>query len=104
MPTWRAAFDLGEFLPDVNPADEATWACLVRDLAQALTGHRYQNRNITWRRTNMGEDYKMCWILGVEDPDSMRASKAYRFNIDTDDPGVALVEAKIYCLVGAKNV
>lgn len=47
MDTFRAAIDLGDLLPNVDPADTATWACVKQDLANAL-GWPFDG-DLTWR-------------------------------------------------------
>jgi len=80
----------GVLLPSVDPTDTVTWAAIKRDLATAC-GAPSDASEITWRRMNMGTDGAMVWMLSWEDKGSVRASVAYQFGIDTDDPALAIV-------------
>lgn len=81
---WKA-IQRGEFLPNVDPNDVATWACLLQDLAQALPAPPESNCGLYWEHWE--DDH--VWILGG--PNDFR----YAFDIQADDPGKALVLAKI---------
>lgn len=88
----------GDFLPNVDPDDAATWACLLKDLAKAIKAPT--DLNLMWVRVpsarlvikalgNYGGfqlatgDWKGVRFLGP------------CFDVDTDDPGLALVLAFI---------
>lgn len=95
----------GSLLPNVDPADVATWACLLADLWFAKWGEP-AGTNLFWRHEGP-EDY---WILGqleAAQPKERRlAPSSFRgtvsFNVDpeeartfTQDPARALVLARI---------
>ena len=88
-----ACLEAGYFLPNVDPEDIATWACLLADLAEAggMTGR--ERLNLMWRRQERPsyhpEHERVVWLLYS----AYRSGRA--FFIDTDDPALALVLARI---------
>lgn len=78
----------GALLPYVNPTDATTWLLLLQDLAAALRWPPLHGSVIPvwdWRH----EPNDGTWVLlGSED-------LSRTFNIDTDDPALALVLARI---------
>ncbi len=80
--------DAGDLLPNVDPTDPATWACLLQDLAEASRSptDRY---DLTWSNTDKG--WRLFWQHRSM---SNITGRAY-FDIDTDDPTLALVRARI---------
>jgi len=105
-----AAWMTGGLLPLPDPADHATWACLLADLAQAEgfpRGSRVHGppivppyTGLSWSRDEHG-----VWILrcvtrpiGTCDCGCMPMTtqvRSFRFLTDTDDPAEALVRARI---------
>ena len=83
----------GELLPNVDPADTATWACLLADLAIAA-GLPTEGSVITFtcRKSFSGQKH---WRLLCENPIEPRNGISTAFGIDTDDPAEALVWARI---------
>lgn len=69
---WMTALEAGDLLPNVDPSDVATWACLLHELADVAD---IEGRvNLTWRR--IGKEMSMPqsgWIL-ASDPFDMTAS------------------------------
>ncbi len=87
----QAAVSAGDLLPNVDPADTATWACLLRDLADAAGS---SSLNLVWMRKDRAhypEGHRVMWILKNEREDGCIRC----FYIDTDDPAEALVLARI---------
>lgn len=90
-----AAYTGGDLLPVVDPKETATWACLLADLgAAAPLGRRYDAPldNLTWEKEidYSCDDAPDAWVL--------RASGGrchYFWGIETDDPALALVQARI---------
>ena len=110
----------GDLLPNVDPTDVATWACLLQDLAEAAG--LAVVKNLTWR-TPGREMGPMTWLLSGDDfaigdglaEFAVIASRAFSadggealeravnamvarmvdFDIDTDDPAEALILARI---------
>ena len=82
----------GELLPNVDPSDAATWACLLEDLA----GERLYN--LTWEREERPEYHppseRVAWRLWHQ-PTGCAKQVVLHFFIDTDDPALALVLARI---------
>lgn len=109
----KRVLQAGELLPLVDVSDVATWACLLADLAKA-TQVRWHDGDIRWLRIGV-----KTWFLDVPPRDhrkplnSLAAATArddhattaalmedrgtylYEFHIDTDDPALALVKARI---------
>lgn len=96
---WTTARKAGDLLPSVDPADRATWACLLADLAAAagvperplqIPGlYQYKDGwglNVTWQGDKGPEQLGMMVLLPWG---------TYRFAADTDDPTLALVLARI---------
>ncbi len=83
-----AAHEAGNLLPNVDPEDVATWACLLSDLAQALVGED-DVLDVAWRRATSAH-----WRAAVTLGAGHRVLN-YPFDIDTDDPALALVLARI---------
>jgi len=82
----------GDLLPLPDPADHATWACLLADLAAAGPPvedpeGRYTMTpgGLTWRA-----DGHRRWNLA----DAWRTVYSYVIDSDTDDPAEALVHAR----------
>lgn len=102
MNMFRAAADVGDFLPAVSIYDTATWACLLLDLATAaeltepppkpsLSGLPF--RQISWTK-----DFNGIWYLYARThhtADSSNQVLMYSFHIPTSDPAFALVLARI---------
>jgi hypothetical protein len=82
----------GQLLPKVDPDDAATWGCLLEDLAEAAGG-TWSGRDLSWRREGR------FWVLfgvTVFGPGEVEVDRWRQFTgIDTDDPGEALVQARI---------
>jgi len=100
------ALDRGDLLPNVDPADRATWACLLEDLAEAL-GDRFErpvaaNDAITayvWK-TNCCDGREdsiemLQWRLEAHTFQGLVWVFHFDYDIDTDDPAEALVRARI---------
>jgi hypothetical protein len=117
-PQWTRCFDgelkAGDLLPNVDPADTATWACLLADLAQAWNCTEPQNHKNVPRTLSLQGGlawYSMepgCWVLtdGRTSAGFGRDATACEYlahftsvqmetGIDTDDPALALVLARI---------
>jgi hypothetical protein len=75
----------GWLLPDVDTADTATWACLLKDLADAVGFVSSWSHGLTWG----GDEGTGHWTL--RNGDGMRHFPA----ILVDDPALALVMARI---------
>lgn len=84
----------GNLLPNVDPADTATWACLKKDLALAA-GAPDGATEIGWRWTNMGLEGAWVWCLSWQESGSARASQMVQFDINTTNSADALVLARI---------
>lgn len=98
----------GVLLPNVDPSDTATWACLLRDLAEAADSTEYITSGAlvyggaSWsRRSSPGGSW---WELviqlwdGSSPPPSVPGpmfEQKHHFTIDTEDPALALVRARI---------
>lgn len=87
----QALLERGDFLPNVDPTDAATWGCLLYDLGAAL----YQGNGVDpdiapggllWR-PHRGDR----WILEDIEGDIGHMNVGQ----ETDDPGLALVLARI---------
>lgn len=79
------ALKAGDLLPNVDPADVATWACLKADLVRAA------KLNDEGELTFSGRDG--MWALSTINRYS--GGRTITFVIDTDDPTLALVRARI---------
>lgn len=84
----------GDLLPSVDPADTATWACLLLDLATAAKVEPLENLCLSWQRANATE---WQWVI-----DSRRARRnvnhveyGFSTSITTENPALALVLARI---------
>jgi len=92
----KALADGGDLLPNVDSTDVATWACLKADLHQATDQVRGRGASeYTWIRTRDG-----AWWLGVYTCDEVDQEEGRCFpirfpHLDTDDPALALVLARI---------
>ncbi len=80
----------GDLLPNVDPTDVATWACLLDDLARASarlgSAERYDR---TWSNTDEG------WRLFWQHRENSNITGTAFYLIDTDDAAEALVRARI---------
>ncbi len=87
----RRLIAAGYLLPRIDPAETATWACVKADLAKALWGGR-EPIEVTFGRTRHGE-----WELSLHaNPADMHMIDFdHIFRVDTDDPALALVLARI---------
>lgn len=96
----------GDLLPNVDPTDQATWACLLQDLAQALFTAEPKETwlpGLTWTRHRSG------WLLGLglnervmvfseDDRDNTGMGSTPLFfceGSNTDNPAEALILARI---------
>lgn len=95
MGTWRTAFDLGEFLPNVDVSDVATWACLKRDLADAIDPAA-KPADVSWRYMNVGTAGEWLWCISWPERGSARGDLLRSFEIDVKDPALALVLARMH--------
>ena len=88
----------GDLLPNVDPTDHATWACLLADLIEAA-GLPSEQNGVAWRPVwKWTSDYPtdkvlvhwqlLVWLDGDE------AVRTFR-DITTRDPALALVLARI---------
>lgn len=106
----------GVFLPNVDPTDAATWACLLKDLAEAA--EITERTNLTWRRFGgkwvLGgdpwnlENAILTAMTGLASGATTREQAATQvladqvkttlrgFDINTDEPAEALVQARIH--------
>lgn len=85
--------DKGALLPVVDPSLTATWACLKRDLAKAVSDALSDSADLTWRPVG-GKWWGEQWQLSND------SGLAVRFSgLDTTDPAFALVLAKIQALL-----
>jgi len=83
------AVERGDLLPNVDPTDIATWACLLQDLAQARG--LSDCFGLTWRRMTSTR-----WeVSGYERRGAVFSCQSVEFNTDTYDPAEALVRARI---------
>lgn len=96
---WHADCLLGDLLPNVDPADTASWYCLLLDLARAKgwtgkmpDGTEAVVTGLTWRYS----PGTSSWTLHVHFARGWRRWP-YRFDVEEGDPAVALVEARILC-------
>lgn len=113
--------DEGGLLPDVDPSDAATWACVLLDLANAipaqrwlhskgpekpewLNPHQMHHFNLSWHQTKRGTSDPHEWAIRAvhskinTQPYEYAESTTYwhRFSIGQDtDPATALVMARI---------
>ncbi len=82
----------GDLLPNVDPADTATWASLLRDLAEAAG--RGSEKSLAFARSEKGlwGLYRVFDIYG----DGVAADWIQLFSgVDTENPTEALVRARI---------
>ncbi len=85
---WTTARKAGDLLPNVDPADRATWACLLQDLAEAAFVRSSEKLNP--KRALDFHHWDGCWVV------SNGVLVVQKFpNIDTDNPAEALVLARI---------
>ena len=89
-----AALNRGDLLPNVDPADTATWACLLAELGRTAGLQE-------WRTLDFYRDgTKHRWMLWAFRPGSSE-TRAFRGPLfDTDDPALALVRALIHLREG----
>lgn len=96
----HAAIDAGLLLPNVDPSDTATWACLLRDLAEAADSTGYiasgtlAYLGALWRRRS-DPGTAWWWELTVQLWGTTGFTQAHPFTLDTEDPATALVLARI---------
>ena len=97
-----AALNRGDLLPNVDPSDTATWACLLAELGRVAGLQE-------WRTLDFYRDgTKHRWMLWAFRPGSSetRAGAAIAASVfrgplfDTDDPALALVRALIHLREG----
>lgn len=81
------AHSAGDLLPNVDPSDTATWACLLSKLAQFVDFSEGYSYGFTWG----GDEAHGQWVLSNGDNESY-----YFPDIDDDDPSLALVMAIIW--------
>ena len=108
---WTGPRDRGDLLPNVTTSDTATWAAVKADLAAALEWP--PDGELTWRRVSSSQ-----WILtrhmrhlqhtlaafgaalvkgDVETASALNDQELHAtFDIDADDPALALVLARIH--------
>jgi hypothetical protein len=110
---------IGDLLPKVDPSDAATWACLLRDLAEAvpvdswfhaegpheptwLGPSQMHHFNLSWAQSSRGEEFNYgltatCRRINSDPNDCAESTTYYRrFVFDHDvDPAMALVLARI---------
>jgi hypothetical protein len=81
----RLAHECGDLLPNVDPTDHATWACLLQSLAETAWSGPAMGPyiNVAWEK---GPNH---WVLSAEG-----CSSGFR-GIETSDPAEALVRAFI---------
>ncbi len=90
----------GDLLPNVDPADTATWACLLKDLAEAAGVAPKPGQNLLWVKVPSARVVLRIfynwggWQLAVGDWQKTTRIGPL-FEIDTDDPAEALVRARI---------
>ena len=83
------AYENGDLLPNVDPEDTATWACLLRDLAEAA-GMYPSAANLIWYQ------YWGSWWLASRIFGGLGTKDVQRLvTTDTNDPALALVLARI---------
>jgi hypothetical protein len=93
------ALEEGDLLPNVDPEDTATWAACLADLATVAgwtgkdaTGERAIVTGYTWGDwLDQGVTH---WTLTVA-WNNGRLKSSYTFDLDTDDPALALVLALV---------
>lgn len=79
----------GDLLPNVDPADTATWACLLAELGRVAGLQE-------WRTLDFYRDgTKHRWMLWAFRPGSSETRAFVGLLFDTDDPALALVRALI---------
>jgi hypothetical protein len=83
----------GDLLPAVDPADTATWACLLRDLADAVwPGEAAPVDRIALRGS--GSIWRVVASFAGARPGVLHGAEAH-FGIEpTDDPALALVRIR----------
>lgn len=83
--------DDGDLLPNVNPLDTATWACLLRDLAIAASGLTFNHTGLDciWERRGA------CWMFSWRSYSGFQGSTLFTFHDPIEDPALALVLARI---------
>ena len=93
-----------DLLPNVDPSDTATWACLLDDMRRALGWLVAEGEvcNLWWGQPPEGPPewtsvHPRGWRLErYTDRARSSASQGFRFfDIDTNDPALALVLARI---------
>lgn len=86
----------GDLLPNVDPSDVATWACLLADLAETCLVLDVRANDavvgLIWRLGDSGDPGVQAWELIVY---ALDYDRSRLFLIDTDDPAEALVLARI---------
>lgn len=91
-PQWARCFDgertAGDLLPNVDPADTATWACLLQELVQAI-GVPPEDRTHAFGYQWSHDQGAGMWTLDCG------WQSGLSFELDTDDPSEALVRARI---------
>ena len=88
----------GHLLPNLDPKDPATWACVKHDLAVARYPAATSPYLVGWRQTRRrpakGVLYwtlSVYWRAGTNDG---VVGEAHHFGVDTDDPATALAMAR----------
>lgn len=85
----RANWEDGRFLPNVDPMDHATWACLLAHLNELMGYEDEGYSHSWWRNGNMVAFKEGAWILDCG------PGLCGEFDIDCADPAEALVRAII---------
>ena len=97
VPDHLAAWERGEFLPNVDPTDTATWQCLLSDLVDGDP----QWQNLTWdceRRPDYHpKGQRIAWRLHCSALGTFHGGRRVLRHtfISTPDPALALVQARI---------
>lgn len=91
---WKA-IQRGEFLPNVDPNDVATWACLLQDLVAASEPHQtLTGVQATWEPRPWPHEGS-SWGIYWKSYEGSSGATYFNFDDIVDDPGKALVLAKI---------
>ena len=95
METLRVHAEDGALLPNVDPSDHATWACVLHDLSKAASGLSMDSgvqaiwEQRTWPHAGS------CWSLTWQTHSGFQGCTKFRFPDKVDDPALALVLARI---------
>lgn len=94
---YRKALADGDLLPNLDPSDTATWACALRDLAEAAAPNGVAAVcSITWLRRRRGWGPLRTWRLVIDGIAAKGAAPGiYDFQLGSiDDPATALATAR----------